>query len=174
MEPGNSNNINKNDNDIIHDEDYNQEHDEFIPGNISDSEEWIPGQNVSSKSNSSNNKNLNNITSSSYISKFFIYIFTSFLNIIGIGNDLRDRLYHLYLIFYYTSNKEYSLSFYTYIKIFMIFLYIISPIDIIPDNIPFAGLLDDLFLIRCSIYWFDNEIEKFKLWNDQKLNIHRD
>lgn len=35
----------------------------------------------------------------------------------------------------------------------MIVLYVLSPIDIVPDFIPFVGVLDDIVLVPLAIRW---------------------
>ncbi|MCB0501372.1 MAG: DUF1232 domain-containing protein [Bacteroidetes bacterium] len=60
------------------------------------------------------------------------------------------------------------------IKIFMIFavlVYIVSPIDLIPDWIAFIGLLDEIILI---IWLFENlyeELEKFQAWKESRVEV---
>jgi uncharacterized membrane protein YkvA (DUF1232 family) len=43
-------------------------------------------------------------------------------------------------------------------------LYVISPIDAIPDIIPFAGWIDDMGVISYTIGTLKEEIKKYKDW----------
>lgn len=49
-------------------------------------------------------------------------------------------------------------------------VYLISPIDAIPDFIPFAGLVDDFGVFGLVMNSFRGEIEKYKMW----LELHPD
>lgn len=46
----------------------------------------------------------------------------------------------------------------------LVFVYLISPIDIIPDWIPVIGVLDDLALLAFAIPLLVTEAEKFIAW----------
>lgn len=45
-----------------------------------------------------------------------------------------------------------------------ILMYVVNPIDLIPDFIPFIGGLDDLLLLRYLLKIIDKEIVKFTEW----------
>ena len=45
-------------------------------------------------------------------------------------------------------------------------LYLISPIDAIPDFIPIVGLIDDFSVFALVMNTFRSEIEKYKLWRE--------
>jgi uncharacterized membrane protein YkvA (DUF1232 family) len=45
-----------------------------------------------------------------------------------------------------------------------VLLYLVTPLDIIPDFIPGIGLLDDISLMAWFISAFQDEITKFKNW----------
>ncbi|MBC7556569.1 MAG: DUF1232 domain-containing protein [Chryseobacterium sp.] len=52
-----------------------------------------------------------------------------------------------------------------------VLLYILSPIDIIPDWIPVIGVLDDLALVALAIPLLLKETERFLQWeNDIEIN----
>lgn len=53
------------------------------------------------------------------------------------------------------------------VVVIMGILYFISPIDLIPDFIPFIGYSDDAFVLGLVIKQLTNDIEKYKDW---KLN----
>jgi uncharacterized membrane protein YkvA (DUF1232 family) len=45
-----------------------------------------------------------------------------------------------------------------------VLLYILSPIDLVPDFVPIVGFLDDLALISWFIEKFQGEISRFREW----------
>lgn len=45
-----------------------------------------------------------------------------------------------------------------------VLLYLVTPLDIIPDFIPVIGLLDDISLMAWFIDAFEKEITKFRQW----------
>ena len=46
----------------------------------------------------------------------------------------------------------------------LVMLYLLSPLDIIPDWIPVIGVLDDLALLAMAIPMLTSEAEKFVVW----------
>lgn len=45
-----------------------------------------------------------------------------------------------------------------------VLLYVLSPIDLVPDFIPVLGFLDDLSLVSWFIGKFQTEIQRFRAW----------
>jgi uncharacterized membrane protein YkvA (DUF1232 family) len=64
------------------------------------------------------------------------------------------------------SYKEIPLT--TIISIVASLLYLISPIDFIPDFIPGIGLIDDVFVIGLVISSASSDLDKYKKWKDNK------
>lgn len=54
-----------------------------------------------------------------------------------------------------------------------VLLYVLSPIDIIPDFIPVVGFLDDLALISWFVGKFQGEIIKFRDWENAQTGAPR-
>ena len=45
-------------------------------------------------------------------------------------------------------------------------LYLVSPIDVIPDFIPVLGLLDDLFVLTLVLRQVNADLEKYRAWRE--------
>lgn len=66
-------------------------------------------------------------------------------------------------------NKEYTLlSGSTIFIVIGAVLYIVSPIDVIPESIPVVGKLDDLSVLAYAIHAVNEELKNYKLWLDTK------
>lgn len=50
-------------------------------------------------------------------------------------------------------------------------LYILSPIDLIPDWIPVVGWLDDIFILRKCISFAKKDVEKYRLWKEKAKEL---
>lgn len=57
---------------------------------------------------------------------------------------------------------KYKASWFTISMIVVALIYILSPIDIIPDAIPVAGIIDDAFVIKLVYDAIQDEFEKWK------------
>lgn len=56
------------------------------------------------------------------------------------------------------------------IVIIMGILYFLSPIDLIPDFIPFIGFSDDAFVLGLVFKQVNNDLEKYKNWKFNSVN----
>ncbi len=69
------------------------------------------------------------------------------------------------------ANGEYQqIQTSTIISGLAVLLYVLSPIDLIPDFIPVLGFLDDLSLVSWFIGKFHGEITRFREW--EQTNAH--
>ena len=64
----------------------------------------------------------------------------------------------------FTSGEYRDISTSTVISGLAVLLYVLSPIDLIPDFIPVIGFLDDLSLISWFLGKFQVEITRFREW----------
>ena len=53
-------------------------------------------------------------------------------------------------------------------------LYVLNPLDVIPDIVPGLGYLDDATVIAFCLKLVENEIEKYKVWLASKKQTTRD
>ena len=51
-------------------------------------------------------------------------------------------------------------------------IYILSPLDIIPDWIPVIGALDDLGLLALTIPFIVKEVDKFLAWEEEQKELN--
>ncbi|TPG61728.1 YkvA family protein [Hymenobacter nivis] len=64
----------------------------------------------------------------------------------------------------YASGDYREVSTTTIVSGLAVLLYVLSPIDLVPDFIPVIGFLDDLSLISWFVGKFQDEIIKFQYW----------
>lgn len=64
------------------------------------------------------------------------------------------------------SKNGYKPEFKNVILPALVIVYLISPLDIIPDWIPLIGVLDDLALLALAIPMLISEAEKFVAWEE--------
>ncbi|PZU81547.1 MAG: hypothetical protein DI529_15395 [Chryseobacterium sp.] len=65
---------------------------------------------------------------------------------------------------------EYKMKFTDILLPALALIYVISPIDIIPDFVPVIGALDDLAILAFAIPMLMKEVDKFLLWESRKNN----
>lgn len=53
-------------------------------------------------------------------------------------------------------------------------LYVLNPLDVIPDVLPGFGYLDDATVLAFCIKLVENEIERYKVWKASKPRTGRD
>jgi uncharacterized membrane protein YkvA (DUF1232 family) len=87
---------------------------------------------------------------------------------LGIGatfDILRDKIVLLGgLIKAYATGEYRNIEFPNLLKVIAGFIYFISPIDLLPDILPYVGLTDDVALLMFIIKSISDEIEKFEQW----------
>jgi uncharacterized membrane protein YkvA (DUF1232 family) len=54
------------------------------------------------------------------------------------------------------------------IAIIAALIYLICPIDVIPDFIPGIGFIDDVFVIGLVVAQVAKDLEKYKIWKNEK------
>jgi len=50
-------------------------------------------------------------------------------------------------------------------------IYFLSPVDIVPDFVPFLGFIDDIFILNLVYKQVINDLEKYKEWKDSQVQI---
>lgn len=87
---------------------------------------------------------------------------------LGVGATfdlLRDKVVLLGgLLKAYATGEYRNIELPNLLKVVAGFIYFISPIDLLPDFLPFVGLADDVALLMFIVKGISNEIEKFEQW----------
>ncbi|WP_435354611.1 YkvA family protein [Emticicia sp. SJ17W-69] len=83
----------------------------------------------------------------------------------GVFDVIREKVTLLgNLIKAYATGEYRQIELPNLLKIIAGFIYFISPIDIIPDFLPYIGLTDDVALLMFIINSIDGELNKFEQW----------
>lgn len=82
----------------------------------------------------------------------------------GIGQYLSDIACMVSLVRSYIKKEYTDIPIGTIISIVSTLIYILSPVDLIPDGIPGVGYLDDLILLSWVLKLIHSDIEEYKKW----------
>lgn len=64
-------------------------------------------------------------------------------------------------------NKEYrDVPVGTILALISATAYFLSPVDFIPDFLPFVGFLDDAAVIAAALKWVSNDLDDYRVWRD--------
>lgn len=73
----------------------------------------------------------------------------------------------------YISGRYREVPYWAIGAISLALLYVLNPLDIIPDVIPGFGYLDDATVVAFCFKLVENEIEKYKIWQAAKKKTSR-
>lgn len=73
----------------------------------------------------------------------------------------------------YAGGEYRSIKAGTIVSGLAVLLYVLSPIDLIPDFIPVLGWLDDLSLVSWFVGKFQGELVAFRAWEAQRAQLPR-
>jgi uncharacterized membrane protein YkvA (DUF1232 family) len=71
----------------------------------------------------------------------------------------------------YISGEYREIETSTIISGFAVLLYVLSPIDLVPDFIPVLGFLDDLSLVSWFLGKFQAEITRYREWENRTAQL---
>lgn len=83
------------------------------------------------------------------------------IKIIGLWNDIRTLLA---MLFDFIAGRYRSVPLKTLAVLIVAILYVISPIDLLPDFIPFFGYIDDAFIIVLAIDLVRDDLAAYREW----------
>jgi uncharacterized membrane protein YkvA (DUF1232 family) len=78
------------------------------------------------------------------------------------GQSLRAYLADLQLAYKMLRDPHFQLDQGTKITLIIALLYIISPLDVLPDSIPFLGALDDVVVAGYAMQQASAELERYR------------
>ena len=65
-------------------------------------------------------------------------------------------------------NKNYrEVPWWTIGAIVSALLYVLNPLDIVPDVIPFVGLLDDAAVISACLFLIEKDVNRYRKWKEK-------
>ncbi|AGF57416.1 uncharacterized membrane protein YkvA (DUF1232 family) [Clostridium saccharoperbutylacetonicum] len=82
----------------------------------------------------------------------------------GIGKYISDIACMVSLVRSYIKKEYTDIPIGTIISIVSTLIYILSPVDLIPDYIPVVGYLDDLALLSWVLKLIHSDVEEYKKW----------
>ena len=100
--------------------------------------------------------------------KFLKNIEATLKKIPSVGNLLSDIPLLVSLVKSYVEGEYKEIPYNSIVAVVATLLYVISPIDIIPDIIPVVGFTDDAMAVAFCMKMIHGDLEKYKAWRDQK------
>lgn len=84
----------------------------------------------------------------------------------AIGNLLADIPLLVSLVKSYITGEYKEIPYNSIVAIIATLLYVISPVDIIPDVIPGVGFTDDAMAVAFCVKMLHDDLRNFKAWRD--------
>ncbi len=105
------------------------------------------------------------LASSVLLEKTAHAVYTKLDNYVQRYADVAARIKDVTRLLDAWRNKGYEgVSYSTLFICAFVMLYVVSPVDIVPEFIPFIGGLDDILLIGWMLKTIDSELVKFRAW----------
>lgn len=86
-----------------------------------------------------------------------------------IGNTLGDLPLMISMVKSYCTQEYPEVSVKVIATIVSAFIYMVKKKDLIPDNVPILGVLDDIAVIALALRICQPELLSYKLWREDKL-----
>jgi len=86
--------------------------------------------------------------------------------------QLRKFIYEIKLLFEllsdFKSGKYREVPWHTIAAIVAALLYVLNPLDVIPDFIPVVGQIDDAFVLGLCLTLIEKDLNKYKVWREEQ------
>ena len=102
------------------------------------------------------------------LEKLLLRVDEKFKSIPKVGDKLKYIPEMILIVRSYAIKEYQDISLSEIIAIIAALIYFVSPIDVIPDSIPFAGILDDALVAGIVVGWCDEDIDKYMEWLKNK------
>ena len=102
--------------------------------------------------------------------KFLVDIEATLKKIPSVGNLLSDIPLLVSMVKSYINGEYKEIPYNSIVAVIATLLYVISPIDIIPDVIPVVGFTDDAMAVAFCIKMIHDDLEKYRNWREQNGN----
>ena len=85
-----------------------------------------------------------------------------------LGRYIEDARLMLSLIKDYWRGDYRKILWFTVAAIAFVFLYVLNPLDLLPDALPFVGLVDDSLAFSVAFRLVEKDLKKYKAWKLQQ------
>jgi uncharacterized membrane protein YkvA (DUF1232 family) len=83
------------------------------------------------------------------------------------GRLIEDFKLLFSLIGDYWKGNYRDVSMWSIVIFFMVVVYILCPIDFLPDVIPVIGQVDDAMVLLVCLYFLEKDLYKYKKWKER-------
>ena len=111
------------------------------------------------------------IKDSDKLEDFLIKLEKKMDDIPGVGKALSNVPILISLVRAYAKKEYTEVPVGTIVAIIAALLYVLSPIDLIPDAIPGIGFVDDAAVVAYCLKKVKEDIDAYKLWRDNNVIV---
>ncbi|MEA3266831.1 MAG: YkvA family protein [Candidatus Fermentibacteria bacterium] len=90
-----------------------------------------------------------------------------------LGRFINDVKLMISLVKDYWNKNYREVPWWTVAAVVASLLYVLSPVDLIPDFIPFFGLLDDAAVVSACLFLVEQDLSRYKIWKDMKSQAEK-